>query len=192
MKWRALVSASLLFLSGLFAGLLVLTVEPNLWVKVGELVSEEPERVDAEKLVFSEEQVDALNKVYREREDEYGYCLKPRRNDTVGLRHPLSVNRSNSTSIRFSCPGDYSGLLHTHPGPDAVAGLSMRDKLTLVNGSMEFSCVLAGTIPESVERSPYSLPCYQDPYGDRDFESRDELEEAVREAEFLSIPVRIQ
>lgn len=186
-----MISVVVLFLAGVFSGLLILTVEPNLWVKVGELVSEEPGQVDAEEIVFSEEQIADLNKVYEEREDEYGYCFEPRENSSVDLRHPTSVNRSNSSFIRYSCPLSFSGRLHTHPGADSVAELSTEDKTTLVNSTIEFSCVLAGSIPDDVESDPASLQCYRDPYDDREFESEEDLKEAVEDAEFLNIPVRI-
>lgn len=161
-------------------------------MKVGEVISEDPGQVEAEELVFSPEQMEILNKVYREREDEYGYCLERGENSSTDLRHPTKVNRSNSSYINYSCPPEYSGILHTHPEADSVAELSDLDKTTLVNGTMDFSCILAGVVPENVESEPSSLQCYRDPYDDREFESEEALSEAVKEADFLSIPVRVR
>jgi hypothetical protein len=189
---RAAFSAGVLFLAGVFAGLVVMTVEPNLWVKVGEAISDDPGEVEAEELVFSPEQIEDLNKVYEEREDEYGYCFGPRENSSIDLRHPTSVNRSNSSFIRYSGPLSFSGRLHTHPGADSIAELSTEDKTTLVNSTIDFSCVLAGPVPDDVESGPASLQCYRDPFPDREFESEEELNEAVQDVEFLNVPVRVQ
>lgn len=83
------------------------------------------------------------------------------------MAHPPKVEHNDEDSIHFSSDRrSTNGILHTHPGLLAIPELSETDKQSLLNSSLEVSCVLFEAIPERYwNENPPSLNCFN-----RDFQ----------------------
>jgi hypothetical protein len=157
----------LLFIGGLFGGL-YLWENPNLEDRVYALTHESPE-FSGEKIVFQENYddvntVESLNKIYRDTDTEYGWCLRIESGNVTRLDTFTRLNETTPGSIRFSCnPGIHNGIMHTHPdGEDyqGITALSEQDKKTLRNGDwIDASCVIGGEI--SIEDGIEGVGCWK-------------------------------
>lgn len=78
------------------------------------------------------------------------------------MAHPPEVEHSDEGSIHFKCDRrSTNGILHTHPGLLAIPELSETDKQSLLNSSLEVSCVLSEAVPEQYwNENPPSLNCF--------------------------------
>lgn len=166
---KNLVTALVFVALGILLSFLALSLFPHLFISLQDLFRGDA-NFTGETIVFNEEQIEDLNKVFEERRDEYAYCLRASSSDEPGepveMRHPLSVLNSSPRDIQVLCPVGYNGLVHTHP-VDSGPYLSDQDKKTLIR-SQDFSCVMAGTVPEDVDKNPVGLRCYAGPEGVRD------------------------
>jgi hypothetical protein len=141
-------------------------MQMNVLSTIQSLTSSDTEFADSGPVVLDQGQAEMMNKVLEERSDEYGFCFNRRgENKSVDLRHPYSVDFANESHLRWSCPEDFEGRIHTHPSFDSVAELSDQDKDSLVNSRYLVSCVLADPITagpgEQVDSENFS--CFLDP-----------------------------
>jgi len=112
-------------------------------------------------LVFTESQREAVNKVYSEVDDEYGWCLRVEDEKVVAVDHFASLEYTTERNISFSCYSDrYNSIMHTHPGGSTE--LSDVDVETLKETEwIRVSCVVAGVLPSQFERNPPDMACYR-------------------------------
>lgn len=102
---------------------------------------------------------------------EQGYCLS-----LVGNR--LSVQQAGTVEaseervvFRTANCLDPQAILHFHPqwsepvlsGPDTSVDEEFNDKRALLESDFQFSCVMAGPIPEEPGKEPAALQCYLPP-----------------------------
>lgn len=181
-----------LLIWGVCLGFLLAQIEISSVIQ--DVTGEEANYSDSGPVVLDTGQVSMMNKIYEERNDEYGFCFNRRgENQSIDLRHPSSVDYSNSTYIEWSCPTGYEGIIHTHPGEDAAAELSEMDKETLVNSTYQVSCVMADTIPVDRIEELEDFSCFNDPVPEQDsFESEEELEEVLDTSVFDRVEVRVR
>lgn len=156
----------LLFIGAIFGGL-YLWENPNLEDKVYALTHEEPE-FSGEKIVFQESYdgvntVGSLNKIYKDTDTEYGWCMRIDEGNVTRLDTFTLLNSTSPGSIRFSCnPEIHNGIMHTHPDQEGYRGitaLSEQDEETLKDASwIEASCVIGGEI--SIEEGIEGIGCW--------------------------------
>lgn len=116
-------------------------------------------------LRISEDDVNYLNRIFRERTHEIAYCgfmdegeLHPWLADTV---------RASNTSVDFTIAncrdgeeqGELNATIHTHS--NGVAQLSQRDVATLRNSSFEVMCIQSGQITAEETDRTEKFRCYR-------------------------------
>lgn len=111
-------------------------------------------------LTVSKEDAGFMNRVYRERTHEVGYCglvvdgeLRPWLGDTI------NASRGSLVFSTANCPFEPDALIHTHPS--GSLSLSDVDKETLRDSSLDYSCVHGGPIPSESGVEAVNLQCYE-------------------------------
>ena len=147
---------------GVFLGALYVSVNPMVDEQIRyQLLQNTPDQ-SGENIQFSEGQVREMNKVYREKTVEYAWCLNVQGEEVEEMRHASNITFNDRMSIHFKCSrASTNGILHTHPGLFSVPELSQTDKQSLLNGSLEVSCVLSEAVPPRFwDQDPPSLNCF--------------------------------
>lgn len=162
----------LLVVGGLFGGL-YLWENPNLEDRVYALTHDSPE-FSGDKIVFQQSYdgvntVDSLNKIYKDTDTEYGWCMRVNNQTVERLDTFNQLNETTSDNIRFSCNSDiHNAIIHTHPDSDGYRGitaLSEQDEESLKSSWVEVSCVVGGLI-ESDSKSFEGIGCWKDVDGE--------------------------
>mgnify|MGYP000509956794 CR=1 FL=1 len=146
---------------GMFLGALYFAANPTLDEQIRYTFAA-TESVQAGGTVqFSRQQIQEMNKVYRDKREEYGWCLEIDGEQVVDLAHPPNIKHNDGGSIEFYCDRrSTNGILHTHPGLFAVPELSETDRQNLLNSSLAVSCVLSEAVPGQYNVNPPSLNCF--------------------------------
>lgn len=118
---------------------------------------------DEGSLNISSGDAEFMNRVYRERTHEVGYCglviggeLLPWIGDTI------NASKGHVTFRTDTCPFQPDALIHTHPSGSLE--LSETDKETFHNSSnLEYSCIHGGPISTDPGSSAVNLRCYEKP-----------------------------
>lgn len=142
--------------------------------------------VAEEQLRLAPEDVDYLNRIFRERTHEVAYCgyvdgkrLRPWLADTV---------RANDTSIAYTtancptddAPGQLLATVHTHP--NGRTNLSRKDRRLLRNTSFELMCVQGGSITATPGTDARNFRCYRS--------TADSADHRMQEVPVLTAPKR--
>lgn len=156
------VIAVLVLVAGLFLGGVALAAKPTLdeQVRYGlDRAVNGPPQFANETVVFTRDQIEWMNRVYRDSQEEFGWCLTVRGDRVEDMAHPTHLENITETHITFRCSGA-NGILHTHPGVFAVPELSDVDRRNLIENDLDISCVLSEPVPQGVTRNPVSLNCF--------------------------------
>ncbi|MFB6255336.1 MAG: hypothetical protein ABEH58_01185 [Haloplanus sp.] len=142
--------------------------------------------VAGEGLRLAPEDIDYLNRIFRERTHEVAYCgyvdgerLRPWLADTI---------RANDTSIAYTtancptddAPGQLLATVHTHP--NGRTDLSRKDRRLLRNTSFELMCVQGGWITATPGTDARNFSCYRS--------TADGAEHRLREVPVSTAPTR--
>lgn len=128
---------------------------------------------DKDVLIFEEEDVQFLNRIYKDYENETAYCGIIY-DDTVdvevatmtesNLRSVMSIRTECSYPFGFNTEHDRKVAMHTHPVGSSV--FSEADKEYLVKSNVKYTCIQYDVIDID---SKEGLRCIKEGYGENEF-----------------------
>jgi hypothetical protein len=152
----------------LFVRILYLWMTNPAWIfRIDAIIGQqEPQVVDTGGgLEITVEDVQYMNRIYRERTAEVGYCglIVDGNRIQPWLADVANDSRFHVEFTTEDCPtapGDLEATIHTHP-PSAAGDLSARDRQTLLERRWAYMCIQHGPIEAKVRTQPTELTCYE-------------------------------
>jgi hypothetical protein len=152
----------------LFLGILYLWLTNPAWIfRIDAILGQQgPQVVDTGgSLEINAEDVQYMNRIYRERTAEIAYCglvvdgnrIQPWLADVVNdSRFHVEVTTEDCPTE----PGNLEATIHTHP-PAASGELSARDRQTFFERRWTYMCVQHGPIEDDIGMQPTELTCHE-------------------------------
>lgn len=152
----------------LFLGLLYLWLTNPAWIfRIDALIGQqEPHIVDTgEGLEISAEDVQYMNRIYREMPNEVAYCglIFDKNQIQPWLAEIHTGSRRHVEFTTEDCPtapGNLEATIHTHPA-SASGELAGRDRQTFFERRWSYMCIPHGPIDERVGTETSQLTCYE-------------------------------
>lgn len=121
-----------------------------------------------DELEISKSDAEFMNRLYRERTHEVGYCgMVTDRKIDIWTGDTINASGSHIVFSTSNCPFRPDALIHSHPSGSIE--LSEQDKETFLDSDLGYSCIHGGPISTESSSSAVNLRCYKKPEsGDMD------------------------